>query len=113
MREIENNIREGIKLNDRIAENGAIIPAANRPEMIARTEVVRLSNEGLKDLFKQNKIEKISWLAAVSDRTCEYCMALNGQVININESFNGGELGQLKTPPAHVGCRCSLLSVVT
>ena len=112
MREIESNIRENIKLNDRIAENGAIIQAANRPEMIARTEVVRLSNEGLKDLFKQNHINKIQWLAAVSDRTCERCMELNGQVINMTETFKqGGD--SVFTPPLHVGCRCSLLSVVT
>lgn len=104
MREIESNIRENIKLNDRIAENGAIIQASNRPEMIARTEVVRLSNEGLLDLFKQNRIEKTQFLAAVSDRTCEICLGLNGKIYNINESHG--------VIPVHTGCRCTWLSIL-
>lgn len=109
MQNIENNIREGISLRDRIKENGATIPASSRPEMIARTEVVRLANEGIVDLFKQNNIVQKRWLAALSDRTCEECLALNGKVMKINESFDT-TLGLVSGPPAHQNCRCSLIS---
>ena len=110
MRDIELNIRENIKLKDRIREDGGIIPAMNRPEMIARTEVVRIANLGLKDLFIENNVEKIQWLAALSDRTCDLCLGLDGQVIKITESFSSdGEL--IKLPPRHNNCRCSIISI--
>ena len=106
MQEIENRIRDDLGLKDRITET-RIIPASARPTMISRTETIRLANEGLVDLFKQNGIEKVRWLAALSDRTCNQCEALNGRVFNINQ-LNVGE----NQPPLHVDCRCSLLSVI-
>ena len=105
VREIENNLKEEINFKDRITSTGTT-PAVSRPNTIARTETVRLANEGLKELYKVNGIEKVRWLSAISDRTCPICEALNGQVFNINEINIGN--GQ---PPAHSNCRCSLISV--
>jgi SPP1 gp7 family putative phage head morphogenesis protein len=109
MQTIEDNIREGIQLKDRITEDGKVIPALTRPETISRTEVVRLSNEGLLDLFKENNIEKKQWIAASSDRTCEVCNKMDGQVVKITESFKS-DIGDVSTPPVHPNCRCSIIS---
>jgi SPP1 gp7 family putative phage head morphogenesis protein len=109
MREIEQNIRDGITLRDRITSDGKTIPAGVRPEMISRTEVIRVSNSGLIDLYKQNGIQKKRWLAAMSDRTCPYCNELNGQIIGINESFNSS-VGDVTQPPLHVNCRCTTIA---
>lgn len=102
IREIENNIKTQVDLKDRTIGN-KIIPADARANTIARTETVRVANEGLIKLYKENKIKKVRWLAAVSERTCEECESLNGVIFNINEATQ---------PPLHTNCRCSLLSVV-
>lgn len=104
--QIKKAIETDISLKDRTTSTGVVIPAVVRPEMIARTETVRLANEGLVDLYKSNNIEKVEWIAAISDRTCPLCLALNGQVFEINK-LNVGE----NQPPRHPSCRCSLLSV--
>jgi len=102
IREIETEIKQSIKLKDVTKEGKVITEAGRRPNMIARTETVRLANIGLIDTYKEHNIKKVRWLAAVSDRTCEQCIGLDGQVFDINT---------VSPPPAHVDCRCSLLSV--
>jgi SPP1 gp7 family putative phage head morphogenesis protein len=106
MQQITSDIKNDMRLTDRIAENGAVISANTRPELIARTETVRLANLGLVDTYKKNKIEKVRYLAALSDRTCPICEGLNGQVFEIAELQTGVNMA-----PMHVNCRCSLLSI--
>lgn len=102
--DIESEIKNNIPMKDRITENGATIPAENRPNMISRTETIRLANLGLLDTYKENNITRVRWLAALSDRTCEECDAHNGDVMTIEESY-----GKI---PLHVNCRCTWLSVI-
>lgn len=107
IREIQKKIESGLDLKDRINEDGKLLLSSQvRPLVIARTETVRLANEGLKNLYKENNIEKVRWLAALSDRTCPQCEQLNGEVFNIQELAVGQN-----QPPLHPGCRCTLLSV--
>lgn len=101
--QIEGEIKSKVDLKDRIAENGAIINKETRANNIARTETVRLANKGLLNLYNKNNIEKVRFLAALSDRTCDQCEALNGQVFNLNESYD--------IIPVHTACRCSWISV--
>lgn len=107
IREIEKEIRESVPLKDRIVSGKIVAKAEARPNSIARTETVRVANEGLVDIYKENKIEKVRFLAALSDRTCPQCESLNGLVFPINE-LNVGE----SQPPIHTNCRCSLISIV-
>lgn len=102
IRDIENNITRRVDLGDRKVGD-KVIPSAVRANNIARTETVRLANDGLIKLYKENKIKKVRWLAALSERTCAECESLNGRVFNINEAIQ---------PPLHAMCRCSLLSVI-
>lgn len=103
--DIRTEIKDTLRLTDRIAENGSTIPAESRPDLIARTETIRLANLGLVDTYKQNGINKVRWLAALSDRTCEICEGLNGQIFEIDKT-------PMPTVDSHVNCRCSLLSVL-
>lgn len=97
MRQIITHIKSEIQFKDRVNEKGELLlNSESRPEMIGRTETVRLSNEGLVSLYKDNGIQKVRWLAALSDRTCAECEALNGQVYSINEIAN--------QPPLHPNC---------
>lgn len=103
IKQIEDNINNKIDLKDRIAENGTTITAATRANSIARTETVRLANKGLLNLYQKNNIDKVRFLAALSDRTCSQCEELNGQVFNINEAEG--------IIPVHTACRCSWMSI--
>jgi SPP1 gp7 family putative phage head morphogenesis protein len=98
--QIENNIKK-MNLPDRKTDNQTI-PGEDRPNMIARTETVRLTNMGLIDMYKEKGIEKVRWLSSISERTCPICDNLNGQLF---------EIGSVDAPPKHVNCRCALVGV--
>ncbi len=102
--QIEKEINDNIDLRDRVTKNGGVIAATFRPNSIARTETVRVANEGLIKLYRENKILNVRFLAALSDRTCPICEDLNGQVFKINESSG--------VIPVHTNCRCTWVSIV-
>ena len=104
MLQIENDIRETIPLKDRLKDKKLIVTAKNRPSLIARTETVRLANEGLRDLYKDNGVKEVSFLSALSDRTCPECSALDGEVFPLSESQG--------VIPVHPNCRCSWIAVI-
>ena len=79
--EIEKNIKDNIDLKNRITDT-SIILAVNRPNMIARTETVRVANEGLIKLYKTNKIKEVRWLSSISKRTCARCASLDGKILD-------------------------------
>jgi len=100
--EIKSEIKQ-LELKDVKKDGKVILKSKRRPDIIARTETIRLANIGLIDTYKGAGIKKVRWLAAASERTCEICNALHGQVFDINT---------VSPPPAHPRCRCSLLSVI-
>lgn len=69
-----------------------------RAERIARTEILRATNEGLRDAFiKSGVVKKWRWSAALSDRTCPACLQQHGKIF------------PLTTPmQRHIQCRCSM-----
>jgi SPP1 gp7 family putative phage head morphogenesis protein len=105
--QIEQDIEANLDLRDRVVQDKVVVAKENRANMIARTETVRLANLGLVDLYKQNKIDQVRFLAALSDRTCPTCENLNGQVFNMNELQVGNN-----QPPIHPDCRCTLVGVI-
>jgi len=112
IRQIEKDISRSINLKDRVKfdEDGTrriTLSAAKRPINIARTETVRLANQGLKDLYLENQIKSYRWLTALDERTCPECEALDGQVFETRD----GEAG-ISMPPAHSMCRCSMVGLV-
>jgi len=100
--EIRSEIKQ-LELKDVKLDGKVILKKERRPDIIARTETVRLANLGLIDTYKGVGVKKVEWLAALSERTCDICNALHGQVFDINT---------VNPPPAHPKCRCSLLSIV-
>ena len=76
-----------------------------RSIMIARTETIRASNEGALINYSKADINKVQWVAAVGERTCEYCMAQNGKILSIEEAHE--QIG------AHPNCRCSWAPIIT
>jgi SPP1 gp7 family putative phage head morphogenesis protein len=103
IREIEKEIK-GLNLPDKLKDGVITAKAEIRPNSIARTETVRLSNLALLDIYKDNKIDKVRFLAALSDRTCPECSQLNGRVFNTKEAGD--------VIPVHTSCRCSFIPLL-
>ena len=109
IKQIEKKVGENIDLKDRLrineqGEKVLSVASQNRPNMIARTEASRLANHGLLNHYKENKIDKVQFLAALSERTCPICEGYNSQVFPINESSG--------LIPLHSNCRCTWIPVV-
>lgn len=96
-------------------------------ERIARTEVIRTSNLGTIDAWKQSGIVTgKQWLTAMDDRVDPLCSYMNGKVmVGLDKNyFDKGEIlevedhkvdfsyGSVKVPPLHPNCRCTLLPVL-
>ena len=75
-----------------------------RPYTIARTESVRAAAEGALLTYEDRNVEKVQWVAAISDRTCDTCLGLSNKIMLIDEARN--------MLPAHVACRCAWIPVV-
>ena len=100
IRYISNRLRKiGLK-NRYITKDGKFvlsIDKTKRPYMIARTETVRLRAEGSLAAFQDKNINKVVF-TTTSARPCPECVALEGNIYNINESH-----GMI---PIHSSCRC-------
>lgn len=78
-----------------------------RAQTIARTETMRASNEGQRELWAQAReaglidaaTQQKTWIA--TDGACDECAEVDGQVVGIDEDFS------IEGPPAHPNCRCT------
>jgi len=98
----------------------------NRADMIARTESIRATNFGTLEAYRQSEVvEAQEWLAERDDRTCPYCLEMDGKVTELDKAwFKKGEsltvdgntldfdLLDVDTPPLHPQCRCTLIPVL-
>lgn len=99
----------------------------SRAAMLAKTEAFRTANQALKSAWVQSgNVKSLEWYTA--DNPCEFCQAMQGKVVSINENFlsKGDKLtanvtlqdGSISTrtmnidyadvefPPLHPMCRC-------
>lgn len=95
-------------------------------ERITRTEVIRSSNLGSMDAWRDSGVVVgKQWLTAMDDRTDPLCAYMNGKVVGLSKNyFDKGDVleindmamkfdyGSVKTPPLHPNCRCTLLPVL-
>lgn len=82
-----------------------------RAMAIARTELVRSSNDGQLALWHQAQDDGLigdgarkRWITATDERVCPTCFPMHGVEVLLDEDFPGGVQG----PPLHVQCRCSM-----
>jgi SPP1 gp7 family putative phage head morphogenesis protein len=75
----------------------------NRSITIARTETMRAVNSAAKERYEQTGVERVEWLAAWDDRTCDECESKHGQIYDI---------GDAPDLPQHPNCRCCLSPVI-
>lgn len=129
---IANALAEGLKEGESIADISKRISVVYddvidgyRSERLARTEVIRTSNEITEAAYKQTGVvHKKEWFA--NPGHCEFCASLNGSVINLGATFvpkgsqiegdDGGSMindyDNINHPPTHPNCRCTLIPVI-
>jgi len=83
-----------------------------RTETIARTEILRASQEGRRQAWGQGIQQGFispsaskQWSTNIDDRTCLICEPLNEMIVPLNRDFPDGE------PPVHPNCRCDVLLI--
>jgi hypothetical protein len=81
-----------------------------RSETIARTEILRASNEGRNQAWQQgveegfiSPVSRKQWAAEFD--ACDICMPFDGTDVALGEDFPDGE------PPLHPNCRCDVILV--
>lgn len=77
-----------------------------RAEMIARTEILRASNEGALLIYEANQdvLKGFQWRATLDERVCPICGQLDGEQWTFKDEY--------PVPPSHARCRCAILPVL-
>uniref|UniRef100_A0A6M3M6I0 Putative portal protein n=1 Tax=viral metagenome TaxID=1070528 RepID=A0A6M3M6I0_9ZZZZ len=98
-----------------------------RALMIARTETARAAGFGTVEAYRQSGVVSgKQWLTAFDERTCEWCGAMNGEIVELDDNYfekgdvftgrDGGKLdvgyGAVDYPPLHPNCRCTIIPVI-
>lgn len=100
------------ELADKIEE---LIGDEARAQTIARTETMKASNQGQKELWEQatekgllTGKEQQEWIVTPDDRLCDVCEPMDGETAPMDGQFrlNTGE--DVDGPPAHPNCRCTI-----
>lgn len=84
-----------------------VVPIDTWANTLARTEVSMAQNAGIFDLYNDAGIDQIQWLTADDERVCPECAALDGEIVNLGDAFEGG----VAQPPLHPNCRCTIIAV--
>lgn len=94
-----------------------------RAERIARTELSWAFNQGGFEQMRQTvdaggalegAIVVKEWATGDSEKVCDHCGPLDGQTVGLEETYPGAtkRVPNSYTPPAHPGCRCTIIYVV-
>ena len=83
-----------------------------RARTIARTESIRASNKGQRELWRQAVHQGLipgtarrKWIVSGDERTCAICLDLEDEERGLDEEFAPGIM---EPPDPHPDCRCSL-----
>jgi len=96
-----------------------------RIERLARTEVIKTSNEITEASYKQSGVVSKKELFN-NPGACEFCVALSGSIAQLGGTFvskgstitgsNGGtrvnDYEDIQHPPIHCNCKCALLPII-
>jgi len=83
-------------------------------ERLVRTELMQAYNQQhIRDIVEHNKEDpgyRLRWDASNDKRTCSICRALDGQVVDVGQPWDGLAAGagraEIYGPPVHPRCRC-------
>jgi len=112
--ELRNTLAAGLELGESRDELAKRVQAlvddipAWRSRLIAQSETIRAYSQGSLQVYRASGVtEKKEWLDGQAN-ACPDCQALDGQIVGLEENFEGG----VDAPPLHPGCRCSTRGIV-
>jgi hypothetical protein len=96
---------------DKLVNKRRKIMLNERAMIIASHETILASNSGFYEAARQSLLNgeldpatyELEWVVTKDDRLCELCKPLSGKRAQLGGEFENG----FKTPPLHVGCRCT------
>lgn len=114
-------LKEGVKNGEGIPQLRARVSElftdmeSYRSERIARTEVISASNFAANEAYNQSGVvNQVQWLATEDDRIDDECAELDGNIIDLGDSFANNEyFGDVEYPPVHANCRCTVIPIVS
>ncbi len=71
-------------------------------ERLVRSETAHFMAEGQLQSYKEIGVEKYQFVAAFSERTCDICGGLDGEIFDVSQAIAGENY-----PPIHANCRCT------
>jgi hypothetical protein len=93
--------------------------------MLAHTGAIWSYNEGAVQRYQADGIAVVEWLTSEDDLRCEACAEMNGKRIETGDAFvaSGDSFAGIKIPtgtrgfdvrhpPLHPNCRCTLIPIV-
>ncbi|ATW24157.1 minor capsid protein [Candidatus Formimonas warabiya] len=90
------------RLRNTKLDKGVWPSVEKRATVIARTEILRASNQGALHVYNQYQVKRVIWLTAKDERVCKVCGPLHKKIFPIDQIPFGG-------PPAHPRCRCFIV----
>lgn len=98
--ELIGGMKDGLGMKEIARKIDTHIGNRDRSELIARTEVIRLSNEGNLQRMAESGAIKAEFIAAPEDgRLCRKCAELDGKMFSVKEARG--------VVPVHPRCRCT------
>ena len=102
---LEQDVADPQQMRDDIAQ--LLSDEANwRIDRIVRTELATAYTNGTMTSYKaSNLVDKVQWIIADDERTCEECLANADQIVDMGDVFRDGS----DEPPSHPNCRCDVI----
>lgn len=108
---VQRTITDGItaghsisRMSDKLLDYVAVENKGQRyiAERLARSETAHFMAQGQLEAYKEAGIEYYQFVAAFSERTCDICGGLDGEIKPVSQARAGDNY-----PPIHANCRCT------
>lgn len=124
---LQNALDEGIKNGESISDIAKRIDNIYsfsedfRSKRIAQTEIIGATNQGQLKAYDEAGVKQKKWLTAGDERVRDSHLAMNGQVVDLHQSFTSGLGAKMQYPGDRssgvdaseiVNCRCTVIPVV-
>lgn len=95
-------------------EGGIMDTGTRQAEALVRTSVQQISSDAKMMMFQQNRdiLKGVQWVATLDGRTTLLCASRDSLLWDLDGNPIGHNLPFLGGPPAHWGCRSTLVPVV-
>lgn len=93
-------------------QDGLMAISGRQAEALIRTSLLSVANAARAETYQANDdvLDGHQWLSTLDDRTCEVCMALDGQAWDFDgDPQEGTTQAYPGPPPQHFNCRCTLV----